>query len=241
MEAKKKKEILRRFKAWFLDTLVVKHKANTEKLVDLHEFDINPFLLYYLAAYLEGDDRPESLAKVLVLPRVLGTSITTSFGTNIQKFITEVLGEYGAEGSIGSGLDIVFTDQIDNRTKYCQLKSGPNSLNRDDVKTVGDHFKRVKNLARTNNLDIGVQDLVFCLIYGAESEKNSFIRELEEDFVVYIGQDFWHRFTGDPDFYRDLINAAGDVAKEINMKQTVDDVITQISAKIEVHLKNITK
>ena len=127
MNKKEKEEILIRFKDWFQDSLIESHRKNTEKLTDINEFNINPFLLYYLANYLEGNSAPKSLAKALVYPRVLGTSITTSFGTQMQTFITKVLGAYG---STTQGIDIEFIDQIDKRKKYCQLKSGPRSEER---------------------------------------------------------------------------------------------------------------
>ena len=88
-------------------------------------------------------------------------------------------------------------------------------------------------MARTNNLHIDLSDLVFCLTYGEESEKNSFIKKLEKDYTIYMGKEFWHRFTGDMYFYRDLILAAGEIAKEVNMKDIVDKVIEDLSKNIE--------
>jgi len=237
MNQKGKNKILKSFKEWFKDSLIESHRKNTLKLKDINEFNINPFLLYYLANYLEGNSNPESLAKALVFPRALGTSITTSFGTQMQTFITKVLGAYG---STTTGIDIEFIDQIDRRKKYCQLKSGPNAINKDDIKTIKDHFQGVKNLARTNNLKIDLSDLVFCLTYGEESEKNSFIKALEKEYKVYMGKDFWHRFTGDQFFYRDLIHSAGEIAKEVNMKNIVDDVIKNLSEDIETRFKKIS-
>lgn len=236
MNLEEKQLILLKFKEWFKDSLIESHLKNTKKLKNIKEFNINPFLLYYLANYLEGNSNPESLAKVLVYPRALGTSITTSFGTKMQTFMTIVLDAYG---STTKGIDIEFIDQIDNRKKYCQLKSGPNAINKDDITTIKDHFKGVKNLARTNNLQIDVNDLVFCLIYGEESEKNSFIKELEKDYTVHMGKEFWHRFTGDENFYKDLIIEAGEIAKEIDMKQIIDDVIIELSATVEDRFRNL--
>lgn len=237
MTKKEKNDILLKFTLWFKDSLIESHKKNTEKLRDINEFNINPFLLYYLANYLEGNSSPESLAKALLYPRALGTSITTSFGTQMQNFITVGLGAYG---STTKGIDIEFIDQIDKRKKYCQLKSGPNAINKDDIKTINDHFQAVKNLARTNNLKIDITDLVLCLTYGEESEKNSFIKALEKNYTVYMGKEFWHRFTGDKNFYEDLILAANEVAKEVDMKQIVDEVVAELSEKIEKRFKDIS-
>ncbi len=230
-------EIIERFKDWFRDDLVVKHKANTEKLKSIRKFQINPFLLHYLASYLEGNTNPDSLAKALVYPRVLGTSITTSFGTGMQSLMTKILGAYG---SIIPGIDIEFIDQRDGRKKYCQLKSGPNALNKDDVTTIENHFKGIRNLARTNSLPLQYGDLVFALTYGERTEVNSFITALENrGIVVYVGQEFWEHFTGDTEFYRHLIIAAGEVAQEVNMKDTVNEVINSLSHQINQHYDDL--
>jgi len=229
--------IIDKFKLWFRDTFSFSHTKNTEKLKDIKNFQINPFLLYYLASFLEGNTNPDSLAKALLYPRILGTSITTSFGTGMQRFITQILGAYG---STTSGIDIEFIDQIDGRKKFCQLKSGPNAINKDDVTTIDNHFKSVRNLARTNSLPLQYGDLVFSLLYGERNEVNSFIPILEgKGIVVNVGKEFWHRFTGDPNFYRHLIVAAGEVAAEVNMKDTVDEVVTELSSKIDQHYKEL--
>lgn len=237
MTQAEKESILIKFKQWFKESLIESHKKNTEKLKDINEFNINPFLLYYLSNFLEGNSEPQSLAKALIYPRVLGTSITTSFGSLMQgQFITKVLGAYGS--SI-AGIDIEFIDQIDGRKRYCQLKSGPNALNRDDVTTIKNHFKELQNRSRKNEGDVRLGDLVFCMIYGEKNELNSFVKELSNDFNVYIGKEFWERFTGDAHFYRDLIVSAGQIANEVDMKEVVEDVIQELSVKIDAQFKLI--
>ncbi len=84
-----------------------------------------------------------------------------------------------------------------------------------------------------------MSDLVFCLTYGDHSEKNSFIKELEKEYTIYMGKEFWERFTGDANFYKDLIGSASKVAKEINMKDVVDDVILELSKTIKKRFKEI--
>jgi len=237
MKKTEKNEIIKKFKVWFKETLILNHKKNTEKLEDIYEFNINPLLLYYLSYYLEGKATQISLAKALVYPRVLSTSITTSFGHNMQSFITDVLGAYG---SGVEGLDIEFFDHIDKEKKYCQIKSGPNSINKDDVITVKGHFRAFINRARKNRLKVNLNNLAFCLIYGEDHEKNSFVKKLEEDYTIYMGRDFWHRFTGDKNFYKDLIKASEEVAREINMKPIVDGVIKKLSKVVEKRLKEIS-
>ena len=41
-------------KDWFRQTIVANHVGNTRKLADPGEFNINPFLAPYLAAFLAG-------------------------------------------------------------------------------------------------------------------------------------------------------------------------------------------
>jgi hypothetical protein len=94
-----KEEILESAKNWFRETIVENHAKNALKLVDASKFNINPFLAVYLANFLTGNSSKESIAKALVYARVLGTSINTSFGQNIQKFTSEVLDGFGSTTS----------------------------------------------------------------------------------------------------------------------------------------------
>ena len=225
-----KNEILDKAKQWWREEFAVSHKRNTLKLKNATEFKINPFLWTYLAYFLEGNNSPESLAKVLVYPRVLGTSINTIFGTEFQKFITRVF--EGVLGSTTPGIDLEFIDKVDGRRKYCQLKAGPNVINSGDVKPIIDDFKSAKRLARTNNLLLQDDDFILCLLYGEPWQKSGHIRKIEQDYNVIIGKDFWHRFTGDPDFYADLVKAIGEVANEFSMKESVEKVIKELAEDI---------
>ena len=84
-------QIIKKAKAFFKEDIVPSHKANTLKLKKLKQFNLNPFLDKYKASFLTGNDDPESIARALVYPRVLGTSINTIFGDRLQKFCSEVL------------------------------------------------------------------------------------------------------------------------------------------------------
>ncbi|MCF6205061.1 MAG: hypothetical protein L3J59_15565 [Methylococcaceae bacterium] len=186
MDQAKKKEILERAKIWFKESIAENHIKNTQKLVNASKFDINPFLAVYLSNFLTGNTEPESIAKALLYPRVLGTSITTSFGTNIQKFTNEVLSSFG---STTSGIDIEFIDQISKHKIYCQLKSDPNTINKDDVETIAGHFKKVISLGRTNNLRITHADMVVGIVYGDTVSLNGHYKRItsEYDYPIWIG------------------------------------------------------
>ncbi len=228
-----KNKILDDAKQWFQDSVADKHIINTEKLVDPSEFTINPFTAVYLANFLTGNSSPESIAKALLLPRVMGTSITTSFGGAIQKFTNDVLGTFG---STTAGIDIEFIDQLDGHKKYCQLKSGPNTINKDDVETIAGHFKGVLNLSRTNNLRIAHEDMMVGVIYGAPSQLNGHYKRIvsQYQFPVVVGQDFWMRLTGDKDFYSDLLQAIGSVAVEADYSQEFSRVVDELASHDEI-------
>lgn len=231
MDDKSKKEIIDAFKQWWRDELAPAHRNNTIKLQSVKELGINPFLWSYRAHFFKGKADSETLAQVLLYPRMLGTSISTSFGARIQSFITRYFS--GTFGSQIPGIDIEFTDRLDGRVKYCQLKAGPNVINHDDVTTVRDHFNSARRIARTNHLAVQAEDYMFCLLYGEQWEKNTFVRAIEKDFPVVMGKDFWHRFTGDPDFFNDLVVAVGEVANEFDSRAVIDEVTAKLAKDIE--------
>src|SRR5699024_2397193 len=198
------------------------HLKNTRKLNKLSNHSPNPFLTKYLANFLSGNSSPENIAKALIYPRVLGTSITTSFGSQMQSFCSTVLEGFA---STTSGIDIEFIDQIDGRRKYCQVKSGPNTINKDDVTTIINHFTDIKNLARTNRLELFFTDLIVGVFYGTPQELSTHYNNINKEYPVYIGKEFWHRLTGDETFYYHLISSISEVALEVNSAKLLENVI----------------
>ena len=223
-----KKEILVKAKDWFRKSVMESHLRNAKKLKKASEFNINPFTATYLANFLTGDASPESIAKALIYPRILGTSINTTFGGAIQNFTNDVLGTFS---STTLGIDIEYEDQQDGRKKYCQIKSGPNTINKDDVETIHQHFKAVKNLARTNNLALQVNDMVVGIVYGERSEISQHYKNLESkhDYIVLVGREFWEKLTGDNEFYDDLIAVIDEVAEESDFREELDSIIKDLS------------
>lgn len=229
MNKKEKEEILNKAKEWFRTSIIQNHIKNAKKLKSDKKFDINPFLAVYLSNFLTNNSKPESIAKALLYPRVLGTSITTSFGTNIQKFAHEVLSSFG---STTTGIDIEFIDQIDGHKKYCQLKSGPNTINKDDVETIAGHFKSVIQLGRTNGIRITHSDMIVGVIYGENNDLSSHYKRVtsQYDYPVYVGKEFWYRLTGEQAFYEELIQAIGEVAVEADFSKELESLVTDLAA-----------
>ncbi|GAA3636221.1 PmeII family type II restriction endonuclease [Flavivirga jejuensis] len=235
MDNKQRKQIIENAKAFFREEIVQNHiDGACKRASTLSEYNINPFLFKYLANFLTGNDKPESIARALVLPRVLGSSINTSFGMKIQNLISSL---FKGLGSTTQGIDIEFVDVTDGRKKYCQLKAGPNTINYDDVTTIINHFNGVRNLARTNNLNVGINDMIVGVVYGEESELSSHYKKIRNSYPVIIGQDFWYRLTGKDDFYFELIDAIGEVALEVDASKVVENTITTLAKEIELKYK----
>ena len=225
-----KAEIIEKWKTFFRNEIAENHQKNTKKLVKLKEFNLNPFLDSYKANFLMGNNSPESIATALIYARSLGTSINTSFGTSLQKFCSNILSGFA---STTSGIDIEFIDFVDGRKKYCQVKLGPNTINKDDVKTISDHFNAVRNLARTNHLDIGINDLIVGVFYGQNFELSTHYKNIMRNYPVYVGEEFWFRLTGDEEFYETLSNASNEIAAEYDGRELLREVIVKLAKKIE--------
>ena len=238
MNKTERTRILRQAQTWFRTVILPNHLKNTRKLAVAAKLDINPFLAPYLAVYLTGELTPEALAKVLIYPRVLGSSITTSFGQNIQKFISDVLDSFG---SMVTGIDIEFLDQIDGRKKYCQIKLGPNTINKDDVASIHGHFKSARNLGRTNHVEVAHGDLVVAILYGETGQESNHYKRLRDKhgYPLYIGKDFWHRLTGDESFYDELRFAISEVALEAEGSEALNDTIKKLAAS--THIQQIAQ
>ena len=119
-------EILEIITKHFKEKIFENHKIkslNTHS--KLKSYKINPIIVKYLSKILEDNFTPIGIAKALYYPRILGTSINTSFGTRIQNMFVE-LGL--AQGSLIKGIDIEFTDKIDKRKKWCQQPIKNNSF-----------------------------------------------------------------------------------------------------------------
>lgn len=225
--------LLENAKEFFRENVAKNHIKNTKKLVDLKKFNINPFTLKYLSNFAFGESTPENMAKALLYPRIMGTSISTTFGTQLQHFCNDVLSAYA---STTSGIDIEFIDALDGRRKYCQIKSGPTTINHDDVNTIINHFTSIKNLAKTNKMTElnPMFDCVVGIFYGTEKDLSGSYKNIAKEHPVYIGEEFWHRLTGDSNFYFDLIEAFAEVADEMDSSELINEVLIELTNKIKI-------
>lgn len=232
MTEQQKQAIIESGKDYFRCKIIPSHLKNLEKL-QLKDFNVNPFLINYLAAFLCGNTEPESLAKALIYPRILGSSINTSFGQNIQIFISQ-LSEITGNASGIDGVDIEFVDALDGRRKYCQCKAGPQTINKDDIATILGHFKKLTGKARLDRLAVQIDDMIVGILYGEPENLSANYKTIEAAYPVYCGADFWEHLTGDRNFYNRLAKAFGEVVEEENIdgSQLIIKKINELAAEI---------
>ena len=235
MNEEQKQKIIESGKAYFREIIIPNHLKNMMKL-HLSSFTINPFLVNYLASFLCGDTEPESLAKALLYPRILGTSINTSFGQNVQVFVSQIAAAAGSASGI-DGIDIEFIDALDGRKKYCQCKAGPNTINSPNVATIMGHFGHLQNKARLDRLPLQIDDMIVGVLYGESDELSANYKSIDKTYPVYCGAEFWEHVTGDKHFYHRLTKAFGDVVEEdgvdarIHLSKKINELAKEIREK----------
>ena len=224
------KELLGSVTKYFEEKIFDNHKKiSLKQNSKLKSYKINPILVKYLSKVLEDDFTPIGIAKALYYPRVLGTSLNTSFGTRIQNMLVEL---ELVDGSLIEGMDIEFFDKIDNRKKWCQLKAGPNTINSDDVNPLLKKFSSVANRARTNQMSLNNSDLILGVLYGAENQLSQHYKKIDEEYPVIIGVDFWHRITGFPDFYNKLLTNLDKMILSLDTEQFFKQGYNELAEEI---------
>ena len=130
-------------------------------------------------------------------------------------------------------MDIEFVDKVDNRKKWCQLKSGPNTINSEDVNPLLKKFSSVINLARTNSINLNNNDLILGVLYGEKSQLSQHYQKIDKEHPVIIGAEFWHRLTGYSNFYSKLVEELDFLIINIDTKDFFKKGYIALSEEIE--------
>lgn len=227
-----KNELMMQISQYFIENIFEAHiqRASTENS-KLSAYKINPILIMYLSRLLEGNYTPMGVAKALYYPRVLSTSISTMFGTQIQKMFVVLKIAVGAKAE---GLDITFVDKIDGREKWCQLKSGPNNINADDVDPILRKFNSFIKRSRTNHALANIRntDCIVGVIYGDRDDLSNHYSRIDQTYPVIIGKEFWQRLTGYEDFYNRLVKELHVAISSIDASGLLDTGIQSLAEEI---------
>ncbi|WP_312365570.1 PmeII family type II restriction endonuclease, partial [Sphingobacterium sp.] len=170
---------------------------------NFESYSANPFLLPYLSKIIEGEYNQRGIAKALFLPRVLMSSITTSFGAHIKQILVN---NNLAESRSNRSNIISFIDQVTHQYTGCVIKAGPNTINSGDKSGIRTSLNGIQ----------GVEHRVIGVIYGSENDLNQNYLRLQEEYEIFIGVDFWYRITGYEDFYVNLGERLRDLSESLN-------------------------
>ncbi|MEQ9425482.1 MAG: PmeII family type II restriction endonuclease [Cyclobacteriaceae bacterium] len=227
-----KEQLISEIKNYFESEIIEKHQDNLlKKHSRLKNYQINPILVRYLSQLKENGVSAIGIAKALFYPRALGTSISGSFGTKFQNMLID-LGL--ANPSLIGGMDVQYIDKLDDKEKYCQLKSGPSTINSKDVKPILDEFDRVANLARANrDKELSNNDLVVGIFYGDRTQLSAHYLKIDKRYPVLIGQEFWERLTGFEDFYEKIIFEINNLIADMPSNGVFNEALATLADEIE--------
>lgn len=233
MEKRLRKEIKEYLKIEFADAI-------REKLSDgykLNKFSINPLVLTALSSGVFGEINSMNMAKALLYPRVLGTSISTSFGDKMQKMCVSYL---GANASAIAGMDLEFTDKVDNKKLVMQLKAGPNTINSGDVEPIISEMNKAYRLLQANKVGKNMPTFAVGITYGLIAEISAHYKNIAASSVgaqpnipIYIGKDFWRRLTGQETFYPELIKLFIELFEEEDYSDLLDKDLKSLAKQVE--------
>jgi len=219
-------EMLSRAKKYYSEYIIPASISKIRKCKNPRVFKkTNPFLTPFQGKLMFGDISDRSISSALVYLR-LGTSLATIYGEQIQNLCRQVLGAKG----FGSGFDLTFLDAIDGRRKYCQLKAGPLTLSQSAPKAITEKFfDYIKSNAKNKAEPIPLTDLIVGVTFGEHSMLSSHYKKIESfGFPIYVGKDFWHRITGEADFYEKLQVVFREAANESDVTGLIDTVVNEL-------------
>ncbi|EPC76417.1 hypothetical protein Lpp41_00220, partial [Lacticaseibacillus paracasei subsp. paracasei Lpp41] len=110
------------------------------------------------------------------------------------------------------------------------------TINKDDIKTIEDHFKGLTNLARTNHLPLDASDKVVGVLYGTHNDLSTMYRAIEHDGInVFAGEELFYHITGIHGLYQGLIESARRAAENSEMQESIQKLIKEVESGINSH------
>jgi hypothetical protein len=206
------KEKIRIFLRKAIDNI---NDLSAEELVN--DAAINPFLV----KALEIRDI-DSFAKFYVYQRV-GRSVVTSFGTTMEHMIRALSG-----GEKQKWWDI--KANIQGKTYYMSVKSGPNDMNKDQVELFAQRAREI--LEREPD---AIPIIAMC--YGREpmGPIATTLRNegLDPSQNTLTGKKLYETITGQPDYYERLLELVGeatsDILRESETIKMIDEKVKEIA------------
>jgi hypothetical protein len=173
---------------------IAKKRFKALDSISLSNLNFNPFLLRALNL-----DTPKKIAEFMIGQR-LERSVVTSYGSRIQK-VAKLLSE---RGTGVEGADI--RKEKEGRTYYIQIKSGPNTPNKDITESTN---RLLQSATRRNKGSIALLGMT----YGNPERVSGIIKGYSAvDWVV--GRDFWKFISDDSHCAEEIFKIIGEVVEE---------------------------
>jgi len=171
---------------------IAQKKFDALESIDVEKVDFNPFLLRAL-----GLETPKEIAEFMISQRI-ERSVVTSYGSRIQKVATSL-----AERGTGvEGADIC--KEKDGSRYYIQMKSGPNTVNKDISSEIS---KLLLSAARRNRGSVPLIGMT----YGKKDRVSNILQKYSKvDWI--IGREFWEFISEDPDCAWKIFKIVGELA-----------------------------
>lgn len=194
---------------------------------------INPFLARLVAR------TPNDLASFITNQRWNRTAVT-SMGFKFQNISRDVATIFRSSGV--SGADLEADDPNLRRLSLMQLKSGPDTVNKDIRDNIRNKLQAAERRVRQGGLPAGyvvVKMLGMC--YGRPEHRSNWVTSLG-DFgfdIDAIGREFWHQLTGDPNAYIEIFNIAAHVATTYRNDHgmTLPEVFEELTQNLEQEIE----
>jgi len=114
---------------------------------------------------------------------------------------------YGGKKSAAEGIDLEF--ERDGVRYIVSIKSGPNWGNSQQLARMRENFRKAVTIVRGPSAAVNVVAVNGCC-YGKSSNENL------GDYFKKCGQSFWTLISGDENFYVEIIEPLGHLARERN-------------------------
>ena len=187
--------------------------------ISLDKMNMNPFLIKALNLATPHDVISFNVFQTCT------RSIVTSMGFTLEQMV----GHSGARmGKKGEWFDVV--KETDNLTHWIQVKSGPNDVDKDQVKHFNDEFK---------NRDDAKNKSILGIVYGKKTVNTISMNHIKTyldhwDKRLLVGKELWDHVSGKEDYHKDVLDWIGKTCSSLLKSNSIYD-------EIQKTIKNVTK
>jgi len=196
----------------------LRDRARTIRKLKIDDLNLNPFLIRLLSAQMGLEDAG-SIVRWLVSQR-LERGTVTSFGKTLES-----IAKLFSEGTGAEGADVVKTK--DAVRHYVQVKSGPNTIDKDAGIIIA---RQLKSAQRRNRGSVAL----FGMCYGTKEQVSGIVRQYvdSEGGVDWkSGREFWEFISDSPGCIDEIYETGTKVGREFEDIQG-QSIVEILDAKI---------